>query len=107
MLFDSECWFLYHVYKALEDVSHAQLEDCYQHVSILKEQLQELRSRFRFSNSTLVVHKTQSHMQQVGLMVQLCSGDHHLLITLSLSYCFTAVPIFVILSSVLMAQKYS
>ncbi|XP_060800262.1 protein Niban 1 [Neoarius graeffei] len=51
--------------KALEDVSHAQLEDCYQHVSVLKEQLQELRSRFRFSNSTLVVHKTQSHMQQL------------------------------------------
>ncbi|KAB5550562.1 hypothetical protein PHYPO_G00055120 [Pangasianodon hypophthalmus] len=51
--------------KALEEVSHAQLEDCYQHVSILKEQLQELRSRFKFSNSTLVVHKTQSHMQQL------------------------------------------
>ncbi|XP_017346878.1 protein Niban 1 [Ictalurus punctatus] len=51
--------------KALEEVSHAQLEDCYQHVSVLKEQLQELRSRFRFSNSTLVVHKTQSHMQQL------------------------------------------
>ncbi|KAG7321684.1 hypothetical protein KOW79_014542 [Hemibagrus wyckioides] len=51
--------------KALEEVSHAQMEDCYQHVIVLKEQLQELRSRFRFSNSTLVVHKTQSHMQQL------------------------------------------
>ncbi|TSN03393.1 Protein Niban [Bagarius yarrelli] len=51
--------------KALEEVSHAQLEDCYQHVSVLKEQLQELRSRFRFSNTTLVVHKTQGHMQQL------------------------------------------
>ncbi|KAK3531213.1 hypothetical protein QTP70_015247 [Hemibagrus guttatus] len=51
--------------KALEEVSYAQMEDCYQHVTVLKEQLQELRSRFRFSNSTLVVHKTQSHMQQL------------------------------------------
>ncbi|XP_060744115.1 protein Niban 1 [Tachysurus vachellii] len=51
--------------KALEEVSHAHMEDCYQHVTVLKEQLQELRSRFRFSNSTLVVHKTQSHMQQL------------------------------------------
>ncbi|KAF7700256.1 protein Niban 1 [Silurus meridionalis] len=51
--------------KALAEVSHVQLEDCYQHVSVLKEQLQELRSRFRFSNSTLVVHKTQSYMQQL------------------------------------------
>ncbi|XP_072547509.1 protein Niban 1 [Salminus brasiliensis] len=51
--------------KALEEVGHAQLEDCYQHVSVLKEQLQELRNRFKFSNSTLLVHTTQSHMQQL------------------------------------------
>ncbi|XP_062872662.1 protein Niban 1 [Trichomycterus rosablanca] len=51
--------------KALEDISHTQLEDCYQRVSVLKEQLHELRTRFRFSNSTLVVHNTQSHMQQL------------------------------------------
>uniref|UniRef100_A0A8B9HDP7 Niban apoptosis regulator 1b n=1 Tax=Astyanax mexicanus TaxID=7994 RepID=A0A8B9HDP7_ASTMX len=57
--------------KTLDEVGRAQLEDCYQHVTVLKEQLQELRNRFKFSNSTLLVHTTQSHMQQVGLRVQL------------------------------------
>ncbi|XP_035390306.1 protein Niban 1 isoform X2 [Electrophorus electricus] len=51
--------------KALAEVGHSQLEDCYQHVTVLKEQLQELRNRFKFSNSTLLVHSTQSHMQQL------------------------------------------
>uniref|UniRef100_A0A8C1ZM73 Niban apoptosis regulator 1b n=1 Tax=Cyprinus carpio TaxID=7962 RepID=A0A8C1ZM73_CYPCA len=41
------------------------MEDCYQHVNVLKEQLQELRNRFKFSNSTRVVHCTQSQMQQL------------------------------------------
>ncbi|XP_036421218.1 protein Niban 1 [Colossoma macropomum] len=51
--------------KALEEIGHAQLEDCYQHVTVLKEQLHELRNRFKFSNSTLLVHTTQGHMQQL------------------------------------------
>ncbi|KAG9264772.1 protein Niban [Astyanax mexicanus] len=51
--------------KTLDEVGRAQLEDCYQHVTVLKEQLQELRNRFKFSNSTLLVHTTQSHMQQL------------------------------------------
>ncbi|XP_017581182.2 protein Niban 1 [Pygocentrus nattereri] len=51
--------------KALEEVGRAQLEDCYQHVTVLKEQLHELRNRFKFSNSTLLVHTTQGHMQQL------------------------------------------
>lgn len=63
------------LFEVLDEVSHTQLADCYRRVSVLKEQLQELRSRFRFSNSTLVVHNTQSHMQQVGLTAQLCSED--------------------------------
>ncbi|XP_066517988.1 protein Niban 1 [Hoplias malabaricus] len=51
--------------KVLEEIGGAQLEDCYQHVTVLKEQLQELRNRFKYSNSTLLVHTTQSHMQQL------------------------------------------
>uniref|UniRef100_A0A672SY75 Protein Niban-like n=1 Tax=Sinocyclocheilus grahami TaxID=75366 RepID=A0A672SY75_SINGR len=34
-------------------------------LDVLKEQLQELRNRFKFSNSTRVVHCTQSQMQQL------------------------------------------
>ncbi|XP_016328280.1 protein Niban-like [Sinocyclocheilus anshuiensis] len=50
---------------ALQQVGRDRMEDCYQHVSVLKEQLQELRNRFKFSNSTQVVHCTQSQMQQL------------------------------------------
>ncbi|XP_016105328.1 protein Niban-like [Sinocyclocheilus grahami] len=50
---------------ALEQVGRDRMEDCYQHVNVLKEQLQELRNRFKFSNSTQVVHGTQNQMQQL------------------------------------------
>ncbi|XP_042574118.1 protein Niban 1-like [Cyprinus carpio] len=50
---------------ALQQVGRDRMEDCYQHVNVLKEQLQELRNRFKFSNSTRVVHDTQSQMQQL------------------------------------------
>lgn len=51
--------------KALQQAGRDRIEDCYQHVNVLKEQLQELRNRFKFSNSTRVVHCTQNQMQQV------------------------------------------
>uniref|UniRef100_A0A671P1I2 Protein Niban-like n=1 Tax=Sinocyclocheilus anshuiensis TaxID=1608454 RepID=A0A671P1I2_9TELE len=50
---------------ALQQVGRDRMEDCYQHVNVLKEQLQELRNRFKFSNSTQVVHGTQNQMQQL------------------------------------------
>ncbi|XP_043114915.1 protein Niban 1 [Puntigrus tetrazona] len=50
---------------ALQKVGCDRIEDCYQHVNVLKEQLQELRNRFKFSNSARVVHGTQSQMQQL------------------------------------------
>ncbi|XP_051554492.1 protein Niban 1-like [Myxocyprinus asiaticus] len=50
---------------ALKQVGRDHMEDCYQHVSVLKEQLQELRNRFKFSNSIQVVQCTQSQMQQL------------------------------------------
>ncbi|XP_077081924.1 protein Niban 1 [Siphateles boraxobius] len=50
---------------ALHQVGRDRIEDCYQHVNVLKEQLQELRNRFKFSNSTRVVHCTQNQMQQL------------------------------------------
>ncbi|XP_067310020.1 protein Niban 1 [Pseudorasbora parva] len=50
---------------ALQQVGRDRMEDCYQHVNVLKEQLQELRNRFKFSNSTRVVHCTQNQMQQL------------------------------------------
>ncbi|XP_073704764.1 protein Niban 1-like [Garra rufa] len=50
---------------ALQQVGRDRMEDCYQHVNVLREQLQELRNRFKFSNSTRVVHCTQSQMQQL------------------------------------------
>ncbi|XP_056597287.1 protein Niban 1 [Triplophysa dalaica] len=51
--------------KALQLVGRDRLDDCYQHVNVLKEQLQELRNRFKFSNSMQVVHYTQNQMQQL------------------------------------------
>ncbi|KAK7162896.1 hypothetical protein R3I93_007061 [Phoxinus phoxinus] len=50
---------------ALQQAGRDRVEDCYQHVNVLKEQLQELRNRFKFSNSTRVVHCTQNQMQQL------------------------------------------
>ncbi|KAK7159012.1 hypothetical protein R3I94_005372 [Phoxinus phoxinus] len=50
---------------ALQQAGRDRVEDCYQHVDVLKEQLQELRNRFKFSNSTRVVHCTQNQMQQL------------------------------------------
>ncbi|CAM4593748.1 unnamed protein product [Leuciscus chuanchicus] len=50
---------------ALQQRGRDRIEDCYQHVNVLKEQLQELRNRFKFSNSTRVVHCTQNQMQQL------------------------------------------
>ncbi|XP_026139428.1 protein Niban-like [Carassius auratus] len=50
---------------ALQQLGRDRMEDCYQHVNVLKEQLQELHNRFKFSNSTRVVHGTQSQMQQL------------------------------------------
>ncbi|KAI7809888.1 putative protein Niban-like, partial [Triplophysa rosa] len=51
--------------KALQLVGRDRLDDCYQHVNVLKEQLQELRNRFKFSNSMWLVHYTQNQMQQL------------------------------------------
>lgn len=51
--------------KALQLVGRDRLDDCYQHVNVLKAQLQELRNRFKFSNSMRVVHCTQNQMQQL------------------------------------------
>ncbi|TRY56826.1 hypothetical protein DNTS_004097, partial [Danionella cerebrum] len=53
------------LHSALQQLAGDRMEDCYQHLNILKEQLQELRNRFRFSNSTRLVHCTQSQMQQL------------------------------------------
>ncbi|XP_055722043.1 protein Niban 1-like isoform X2 [Salvelinus fontinalis] len=43
----------------------ASLEECYQKVEVLTEQLQELRHRFKFSNSVRLIHSTQIDMQQL------------------------------------------
>ncbi|XP_038859238.1 protein Niban 1-like [Salvelinus namaycush] len=43
----------------------ASLEECYQKVEVLTEQLQELRHRFKFSNSVRLIHTTQIDMQQL------------------------------------------
>ncbi|KAL0967008.1 hypothetical protein UPYG_G00303340 [Umbra pygmaea] len=51
--------------QALGEMRQASLDACYQEVEVLKEQLQELRHRFKFSNSVRLVHRTQIDMQQV------------------------------------------
>uniref|UniRef100_A0AAZ3QLV0 Niban 1/2/3 domain-containing protein n=2 Tax=Oncorhynchus tshawytscha TaxID=74940 RepID=A0AAZ3QLV0_ONCTS len=51
--------------QALGQMCQASLEECYQKVEVLTEQLQELRHRFKFSNSVLLIHCTQIDMQQL------------------------------------------
>ncbi|MBN3302326.1 NIBAN protein, partial [Amia calva] len=51
--------------KALEHLGEVKLHDCYQRVEVLREQLQELRNRFKYSNTSRLVHSTQNHMQQL------------------------------------------
>uniref|UniRef100_A0A8K9XP15 Niban 1/2/3 domain-containing protein n=1 Tax=Oncorhynchus mykiss TaxID=8022 RepID=A0A8K9XP15_ONCMY len=50
--------------QALGQMCQASLEECYQKVEVLTEQLQELRHRFKFSNSVRLIHCTQIDMQQ-------------------------------------------
>ncbi|XP_064869722.1 protein Niban 1-like [Oncorhynchus nerka] len=51
--------------QALGQMCQANLEECYQKVEVLTEQLQELRHRFKFSNSVRLIHCTQIDMQQL------------------------------------------
>uniref|UniRef100_A0AAZ3Q005 Niban 1/2/3 domain-containing protein n=1 Tax=Oncorhynchus tshawytscha TaxID=74940 RepID=A0AAZ3Q005_ONCTS len=51
--------------QALGQMCQASLEECYQKVEVLTEQLQELRHRFKFSNSVRLIHCTQIDMQQL------------------------------------------
>uniref|UniRef100_A0A4W5JYE0 Niban apoptosis regulator 1b n=1 Tax=Hucho hucho TaxID=62062 RepID=A0A4W5JYE0_9TELE len=51
--------------QALGQMCQASLEECYQKVEVLTEQLQELRHRFKFSNSVRLIHCTQIDMQQM------------------------------------------
>ncbi|XP_048831943.1 protein Niban 1-like [Brienomyrus brachyistius] len=51
--------------QALEQMGRAELQDCYRHVDTLSHQLLGLRDRFRFSNSSWLVHNTQIDMQQL------------------------------------------
>ncbi|XP_041125678.1 protein Niban 1-like [Polyodon spathula] len=41
------------------------MQPCYRKVDVLREQLQELRNRFKFSNTDRLVQITQNHMQQI------------------------------------------
>ncbi|XP_064784944.1 LOW QUALITY PROTEIN: protein Niban 1-like [Oncorhynchus masou masou] len=51
--------------QALGQMCQASLEECYQKVEVLTEQLQDLRHRFKFSNSVRLIHCTQIDMQQL------------------------------------------
>eukprot|EP00063_Salmo_salar_P062876 XP_014037711.1 PREDICTED: protein Niban-like isoform X2 [Salmo salar] len=51
--------------QALGQMCQASLEECYQEVEVLTERLQELRHRFKFSNSVRLIHCTQIDMQQL------------------------------------------
>ncbi|XP_036376735.1 protein Niban 1a [Megalops cyprinoides] len=51
--------------KSLEGMRKASLQGCYQHVDVLCEQLQDLNSRYNFSNCSGLVHSTQLDMQQL------------------------------------------
>uniref|UniRef100_A0A8C7IN15 Niban apoptosis regulator 1b n=1 Tax=Oncorhynchus kisutch TaxID=8019 RepID=A0A8C7IN15_ONCKI len=51
--------------EGLNQMCQASLEECYQKVEVLTEQLQELRHRFKFSNSVRLIHCTQIDMQQL------------------------------------------
>ncbi|KAI1891482.1 hypothetical protein AGOR_G00144270 [Albula goreensis] len=50
---------------ALEQLRKSSLQGCYQHVDVLQDQLQELHSRYNFSNCSGLVHSTQIDMQQL------------------------------------------
>ncbi|XP_041133578.1 protein Niban 1-like isoform X2 [Polyodon spathula] len=41
------------------------MQPCYRKVDVLREQLQDLRNRFKFSNTDRLVQITQNHMQQI------------------------------------------
>ncbi|XP_015210547.2 protein Niban 1a [Lepisosteus oculatus] len=51
--------------QALGSLGQVKMRDCYQQVEVLREQLKELRNRFKYSNTTRLVHSTQSYMQQL------------------------------------------
>ncbi|KAJ8384514.1 hypothetical protein AAFF_G00204290 [Aldrovandia affinis] len=51
--------------QALEQLRKTSLDGCYQHVDVLQGQLQELHSRYNFSNCNGLVHSTQIDIQQL------------------------------------------
>ncbi|KAG7487566.1 hypothetical protein MATL_G00024960 [Megalops atlanticus] len=51
--------------KSLEGMRKVSLQGCYQRVDVLCEQLQNLGSRYNFSNCSGLVHSTQLDMQQL------------------------------------------
>ncbi|KAJ8409491.1 hypothetical protein AAFF_G00228920 [Aldrovandia affinis] len=51
--------------QALEQLRRASLRDCYHRVDVLREQLHELRNRFKFSNAERLVQSAQNDMQQL------------------------------------------
>ncbi|XP_064188176.1 protein Niban 1a isoform X1 [Anguilla rostrata] len=50
---------------ALGQLRKTDLQGCYAHVDVLQDQLQELQSRYGFSNCPGLVHSTQIDMQQL------------------------------------------
>ncbi|KAG9338427.1 hypothetical protein JZ751_025831 [Albula glossodonta] len=51
--------------QALAQLQRASLRDCYRRVDVLREQLHELRNRFKFSNTDRLVQSAQNDMQQL------------------------------------------
>ncbi|KAJ8357198.1 hypothetical protein SKAU_G00199920, partial [Synaphobranchus kaupii] len=51
--------------QALGQLRRASLRECYRHVDVLREQLHELRNRFKFSNTERLVQSAQIDMQQM------------------------------------------
>ncbi|KAI1882920.1 hypothetical protein AGOR_G00239860 [Albula goreensis] len=51
--------------QALAQLRRASLRDCYRRVDVLREQLHELRNRFKFSNTDRLVQSAQNDMQQL------------------------------------------
>ncbi|XP_048338486.1 protein Niban 1 [Sphaerodactylus townsendi] len=59
----------------------AKMEPCYLKVNVLQEELQDLKSRFKFYHIDLIIQRTQNHMQElmenaVYTFDQLLSLDH-------------------------------
>ncbi|XP_036410282.1 protein Niban 1-like [Megalops cyprinoides] len=51
--------------QALEQLQQTRVQDCYHRVDVLREQLHELRNRFKFSNADRLVQTTQIDMQRL------------------------------------------